>query len=681
MTFLARQILTATALNDALAAAGSGATYDTVAAVQAATVPVLVNAVRTNGYYAAGDGGGALYKRVSSAPSHALKLQSADGAWWEIGEAVVNVLQAGAPADGSGDDLAAFVAIRDRASNGQAVRIRVPFIPGRSYKLSSSFLSNGRLVYVEQDEGVSIAGPGIVYTDAWEENTVPRQNSVRRGAPAGGYQTLGQLWNYTNTSASTVGFGQRYNYTNDGAPSSGFDLAYGIVANWKGMAGAQGQCQWLLYHTPNSGTWTGGFVSHELNPVNRGPDMGWSNKPGSLSRWVGGIRFVPESQVFTGDGGTGRHVLFAFTLARPNADNTDGIRPRTYNGYLIEPDAIAPSGYGAYFNGSTSVTSSEWYTAFGLQDTFKAGIDFTGATFENSHAVKLDAGDKVAWFTSATENAYTLGASGYLALNPGSTGYITATVPDSAAAGGNARGTNAVDMQNKRAAAAQVASGTESVIGGGSNNTASNTNATIAGGTANTASSTNTTVGGGTTNTASANGATVPGGNTNTANGSYSVATGSNSIARSQHGRIVHAAGAFASSGDAQIGTSILRMSTTDATATPISANGSAPSATTVVAMPNNSAYAFAGEVVARNTSTGDTAMWTVVGLIKRGANAAATAFVGSPTVTRVFNDASAAWTVAATADTTNGGLTLTVTGEAAKTIRWVANIRTTEVA
>lgn len=583
----------------------------------------------------------------------------------------------GVMCDGT-DDYPAFAAARDSVASGQAIRIHVP---RGTYVLNTSVLDNGRIVFVDQEEGVTITGAGIIFTTGKSEKTGPREQISRRGTPAGGYTTLGEIWTYTNSSAATVGFGQRYNYTNTGAPASGFDLAYGIVANWQGMAGAQGQCQWLLYHTPNSSTWTGGFVSHELNPVNRGPDMGWSNKPGSLSRWVGGVRFVPESQVFTGDGGTGRHVLFGFTVARPNANNTDGIKPRTYNGYLIEPDGIAPSGYGAYFNGSTSVTSSEWYTVLGVQDTFKAGIDFTAATFQSNYAGKLAAGQKWSWFTSGTENAYIAGASGYMALNPGSAGYFSATVPDSATAGGNARGTNATDWQNKRSAAAQVASGTESVIGGGSNNTASNTNATVAGGTTNTASSTNTTVSGGISNAASANGATVPGGNSNTANGSYSVATGSNSTARSQHGRIVHAAGTFAANGDAQLGLSVLRMSTSNNTATPMSANGTAPASTTVVALPNSSAYAFSGEIIARDTSTNDAAMWTVVGLIKRGANAAATAFVGSPTVTRVFNDAGAAWTVAATADTTNGGLTFTVTGENAKTIRWVGNIRTTEVA
>jgi hypothetical protein len=44
-------------------------------------------------------------------------------------------------------------------------------------------------------------------------------------------------------------------------------------------------------------------------------------------------------------------------------------------------------------------------------------------------------------------------------------------------------------------------------------------------------------------------------------------------------------------------------------------------------------------------------------------------------------NDAGAAtWVVAVTADTTNGGIAVTVTGAAATTIRWVCKINTTEM-
>lgn len=66
--------------------AGGGSTfdYDTVADATAASIPSGQNMVRTGGYGAVGDDGGALYKKVVSAPSHDGKFQSADGAWWEL---------------------------------------------------------------------------------------------------------------------------------------------------------------------------------------------------------------------------------------------------------------------------------------------------------------------------------------------------------------------------------------------------------------------------------------------------------------------------------------------------------------------------------------------------------------------------------------------------------------------
>lgn len=62
------------------------ARYNSKAGVEAATVDAAVQSIQLTGYYAAGDGGGALYKRVETEPAHAGKIQSADGAWWEIAE-------------------------------------------------------------------------------------------------------------------------------------------------------------------------------------------------------------------------------------------------------------------------------------------------------------------------------------------------------------------------------------------------------------------------------------------------------------------------------------------------------------------------------------------------------------------------------------------------------------------
>jgi hypothetical protein len=125
----------------------------------------------------------------------------------------------------------------------------------------------------------------------------------------------------------------------------------------------------------------------------------------------------------------------------------------------------------------------------------------------------------------------------------------------------------------------------------------------------------------------------------------------------------------------------LVARETIDATATVLTSDSSAAATSNQVTLPNNSAYSFSGEVIAGRTAAGDSARWTIDGAIKRGANAASTVMIGTPTVVMSHFDAGAAtWVVAVTANTTLGCITVTVTGAAATTIRWVAKINTTEV-
>lgn len=94
---------------------------------------------------------------------------------------------------------------------------------------------------------------------------------------------------------------------------------------------------------------------------------------------------------------------------------------------------------------------------------------------------------------------------------------------------GNARGTSAVDLQPVRTNVTEVASGNNSVISGGLNNTASGAESVVSGGDTNTASNTNATVGGGNVNVASALSSTVGGGALNTASASYATIAGGRS--------------------------------------------------------------------------------------------------------------------------------------------------------
>lgn len=130
--------------------------------------------------------------------------------------------------------------------------------------------------------------------------------------------------------------------------------------------------------------------------------------------------------------------------------------------------------------------------------------------------------------------------------------------------------------------------------------------------------------------------------------------------------------------GESQSSTLILARRTTDATATRLTSNSNSAGTTNQVILPNNSAYYFKGSIVA-GVSGGNASAWTFEGLIKRVATAASTSIVQS-VVNLVGQDTGASsWVVAISADTTNGGLAITCTGQAATTIKWVAKVESTE--
>jgi hypothetical protein len=162
-------------------------------------------------------------------------------------------------------------------------------------------------------------------------------------------------------------------------------------------------------------------------------------------------------------------------------------------------------------------------------------------------------------------------------------------------------------------------------------------------------------------------------GSGNTASGVSSVATGTGAVA-SNYGAEVHATGSFTAAGDAQTGKYVLRNITTNATQTEVFLDGSAAR----IILPNNSAMTYSAYVVGRCTSaTGNYGAWKIEGLIRRDANAAATAMVG--TRSRTTLTAAAGWSADVTADATNGALTFKVTGAAGQTVRWVVTVITSE--
>ena len=161
--------------------------------------------------------------------------------------------------------------------------------------------------------------------------------------------------------------------------------------------------------------------------------------------------------------------------------------------------------------------------------------------------------------------------------------------------------------------------------------------------------------------------------------GSFAFGSGANAV---QINKFAFTGPWFTTVGDRQGGLLVIATTTVDATPTALRSNTAAASTTNQVILPNNSAFAFSGTLIARQqASTGSNyAAWEIKGALLRDATAASTV-LGSHNINTLSKTAGAtAWTVTLTADTTNGGLAVTVTGAAATNITWVANVQTSEV-
>ena len=363
----------------------------------------------------------------------------------------------------------------------------------------------------------------------------------------------------------------------------------------------------------------------------------------------------------------------------------------------------------AIVSGGYSNTAAGYYNFIGggftNSGTALAAVTTQSGTMNATTAVTLsgsNANIKVGQYitgTSIGDNTYVAAISGTsLTLSQAASGSGTATLsfltPHGVVVGG---GNN-------------QATGSYSFIGGGGDaGTAANRNSvagdwgTIGGGITNSIASASTysTIGGGQNNAVNTSpygsilggannraqqfAATVVGGTNNNSNSSYAFIGGGNfGISRGVLGyHVFPACSAPIASvvGVSQAGLLVLGRQTTDATATVLRSNTSAAGTTNQVILPNNSAYFFKIEIIAGKTAAGDSKAWELKGAIKRGANAASTTLIGSVTSTVIGEDAGAsAWTAVATADTTNGGIKVEVTGQAATTIRWVARCTTTEM-
>jgi hypothetical protein len=274
-----------------------------------------------------------------------------------------------------------------------------------------------------------------------------------------------------------------------------------------------------------------------------------------------------------------------------------------------------------------------------------------------------------------------------LVLGPRGNGALMAQLPDGAATGGHARGANAVDWQQVRANPTQVASGAQSFIGSGMNNTAAQNNAAVVAGVANQAGGIRAFVGAGQNNQATGTDSVVSGGNGNQASGLWGwVPGGSAASTRGQFGRGAWASGSFAAQGDAQAGEHVLRAQTSGTAPARLTADGAAPGGGNTANLPNGGTYLVRLMVLARQTggsagTVGDSAGWELGVLVRRGASASATSLLGggSAIAPTLADAAAAGWRLSVSADTTHGGLAIAGTGEANKALSWVARLLSVE--
>lgn len=314
--------------------------------------------------------------------------------------------------------------------------------------------------------------------------------------------------------------------------------------------------------------------------------------------------------------------------------------------------------------GSTGSTDNRLLRADGtggstLQNSAILIDDYTSST-ANNVAIKIDDG------STATISA--------VVTPKGNGAFILGPKPDGTATGGNARGPQSVDLQINRFSASDVASGNYATVLGGYRNSATSDH-TTAGGIQSVASGQYGAVAIGYSATASGQYASAAFGYLTTASGRSSIAAGEGALS-DKHGQWSVSGGYFAAGGDSQTSVLTLRNNTSSTTPTVLFLNGSSSRLT----IPNNTFATFTILVSASTaTATSQRYSYKLEGCIGKGTTAGSTSMPVAVTKTVIYEHDSAA-DVDATADTTNGALSITVTAANSTATRWSASVMWNQV-
>jgi hypothetical protein len=303
---------------------------------------------------------------------------------------------------------------------------------------------------------------------------------------------------------------------------------------------------------------------------------------------------------------------------------------------------------------------------------------------------------------NATVNVCALEATGAttnvaVAIVPKGTGAVMFSVPDGTAAGGDARGANAIDLQAYRTAASQVASAIQSTVVGNSNRASGSYSAAVGSGcqatglfaTAVGSDATAAQYGAALGYDVDAGNMAVVVGAQSSASGYASVALGNGCVA-SQWGAVAtgfvakadrvgmraHSHDRFAASGDSQRVDFGLYAKTTDATPQTMLL-GKTYNTTAQLTIASGKILHATVQVIGSKSDGSAIAIYQrQVAIANVGGT---TALVGS--VNTIGSDTAASTSLSITADNTNDSLKIEVTGIAAETWRWFAGVSGVEMA
>lgn len=329
---------------------------------------------------------------------------------------------------------------------------------------------------------------------------------------------------------------------------------------------------------------------------------------------------------------------------------------------------------------STVTSYVDFRQAYGAGGAGGGLIGFLGA---------LDIAAPNATVNAATLSAKTASTNGDLVLSAKGTGATQLVRADGTTTGGDKRGLRAVDLQSTRTMAGNVATGDRSFAANHDNRASgqysaafgrsniSSGHASLAAGVS-TNSSAQTSVALGTSTTASAVQA-VAIGEATIANAENSFARGKGSTTRGVICSEAASSGVLGgATGDCQKRNFHLGAFTSNSTFKALTAGYAAANTTNQANIATGASAVISAIVVAKQVTSGNSMAWRIEGLAQ---NIAGTiSLLGAPTVTVLGNSGALTWDVRLTADSTNDGVAIEGSGEAASTVYWSADVRIAEV-